>query len=171
MGNTHNIDSALLEYLKTNRQSKPLTSDRNRKVVIEPGKSVTVDDIQNRTKDTKKRPAKNKSALIKSTAVQKAKNQILNDTPSTASVGKENKILDQFKDELYFCDNFSLSFLAGKNSVNENDTIDNMIGNNDEYNLNTHTTEDQALPTFTEIDILDEKTELYSHKLHPHYVK
>ncbi|CAG5001136.1 unnamed protein product [Parnassius apollo] len=100
MGNAHNIDSALLEYLKTTRQSKPLTSDRNRKVVIEPGKSVTVDDIQNRTKDTKKRPAKNKSALIKSTAVQKAKNQILNDTPSTASVGKENKILDQFKDEL-----------------------------------------------------------------------
>ncbi|CAG5001141.1 unnamed protein product [Parnassius apollo] len=32
-----------------------------------------------------------------------------------------------------------------------------MIGNNDEYNLNTHTTEDQALPTLTEIDILDEK--------------
>ncbi|CAK1584773.1 unnamed protein product [Parnassius mnemosyne] len=75
MGNTHNIDSALLEYLKTTRQSKPLTSNRNRKVVVEPGKSVTVDDIQNRTKDTKKRSAKNKSAVIRSTAVQTAKNQ------------------------------------------------------------------------------------------------
>ncbi|CAG4965545.1 unnamed protein product [Parnassius apollo] len=47
--------------------------------------------------------------------------------------------------------------LSGKNSVNENDTIDDMIGNNDEYNLSTHTTDNQALPTFTEIDILDEK--------------
>ncbi|CAK1599551.1 unnamed protein product [Parnassius mnemosyne] len=156
MGNTHNIDSALLEYLKTTRQSKPLTSNRNRKVVVEPGKSVTVDDIQNRTKDTKKRSAKNKSAVIRSTAVQTAKNQKLNDTPSTASVGKENQILDQFKDELDFCDNFSLSFLADKNSVNENYTIDD-IRNNDEYNINTYTTAHQALPTFTELDILDEK--------------
>lgn len=59
MGDTYSIDNTLLEYLKTNRKPKPLTSNRNKKVVVEPGKSVTIDDFQNQNEDIQKRPEKN----------------------------------------------------------------------------------------------------------------
>ncbi|CAG4965278.1 unnamed protein product [Parnassius apollo] len=108
------------------------------------------------------RPYKNYSEEMLHLAVENVKENRMSSRTAEKTFGIPRRtILNKVKE----CHNKNvgtptrLSFQEekSKNSVNENDTIDDMIGNNDEYNLNTHTTEDQALPTFTEIDILDEK--------------
>ena len=133
--------------------------------MVEPGKSVTIDDFQNQTKDIEKRPAKKKSALTTSNTVTKTKNLMLNITPSTASVSKEDQDLDNFENELDFSDNFSLSLLADRNSDDQNDEIEDMMRSNEEYDMNTQETEDEILPACIKMDILDEKNGTFLSKI------
>ncbi|KAL0870945.1 hypothetical protein ABMA27_004770 [Loxostege sticticalis] len=64
---SYGIDQALLDYLKETRAPKPMQTRRNKKINCEPGKSVTVSDLNiDFFKDTNKnaRKAKNNSSGV-----------------------------------------------------------------------------------------------------------
>lgn len=81
-----------------------------------------------------------KTVLTRSTTARSTESEMLNITPSTASVNKDDQVSNNFENELDFSDHLSLPLLPDRYSVDENYEIEDVMGSNEDNDMNTHET-------------------------------
>lgn len=135
---TYQIDDSLLDYLKQSRAPNPIKTVRNKKIYVEPGKSVSVTDFENKELFEKPgRKGKTKKDIDKpKPKLKKMKTDKIKLTTTDSKVKNDDKIIyNEIMDEI---------------TEEVTDDIQNTI---DIDNLNI---EEQELTA--EINILNEKT-------------
>lgn len=96
---SYEIDEALLDYLKQTRQPKPMNVRRNKKVVTEPGKSVTVNDFLLRQETNTTRSS---IAGVRG-GVKSSKNNRIN-KKNNRKFGNSHKMVDNGENDNYEMD-------------------------------------------------------------------